>query len=93
MGWGRRRVAHLEERLLDAMGTALDRRRRAVDGLRQRLQALGPMEVLRRGYALALDGEGRILRSVDSFKPGMEFTVRLKDGRVAAKARSVSDGG
>ncbi len=92
VGRGRRRVEHLEERLLDAMGTELDRRRRAVDGLRQRLQALGPMEVLRRGYALALDGEGRILRSIVSFEPGMEFTVRLKDGRVAAKARSVSDG-
>ncbi len=49
------------------------------------------MEVLRRGYALALDPEGRILRSIGGFEPGGEFTLRLKDGRVEATTRSVND--
>jgi exodeoxyribonuclease VII large subunit len=58
---------------------------------RQQLQALGPLEVLRRGYALALDDDGHILRNVASFRPGLKFTLRLRDGRVEARAEEVSD--
>ncbi len=88
---GRRRLSHLEERLVGALGEGLKRRRQSLEGLRQQLLALGPMEVLRRGYALALDPEGRILRTVGGFEPGGEFTLRLKDGRVEATTRSVDE--
>ncbi len=88
---GRRRLADLEGRLVGSLGDGLVRRRRSVESLRQRLLALGPMEVLSRGYALALDPDGRILRGIDGFDPGSEFTLRLKDGRVEATTRSVDD--
>ncbi len=88
---GRRRLSDLEERLVGSLGESLSSRRRSVEGLRERLLALGPMEVLRRGYALALDGDGRILRGIGGFEPGREFTLRLKDGRVQAATRSVKD--
>lgn len=90
-GRSRRRLSHLEERLIGALAAGLERRRRSLESLRQQLVALGPMEVLRRGYALALDSEGRILRSVGGFEPGGEFTLRLKDGRVQATTRSVNE--
>ena len=89
---GARRVERLEERLVDAMTMTLERRGRIVEGLSQRLQALGPLEVMRRGYAVALDDDGHILRSVADFQPGARFTLRLKDGRVAARAEDVSGG-
>jgi exodeoxyribonuclease VII large subunit len=88
---GGRKVERLEERLLDAMRTKLQRRRLAVDGLRDRLMALGPMEVLRRGYALALDSDGVILRGVKDFEAGRRFVLRLRDGRVRATVEEVSD--
>ncbi len=88
---GRQRLGELEERLVSSLGDGLARRRRSVEGLRQRLQALGPMDVLRRGYALALDQQGRILRSIGGFEPGGEFTLRLKDGKVRATTQSVND--
>ncbi len=87
---GARRVERLDERLVGAMTKTLDRRRLVVEGLHQRLQALGPMKVMQRGYAVALDDDGRILRSVAGFEPGARFTLRLKDGRVAARAEEVS---
>lgn len=80
------RVERLEKRAARALGAAIERRRAAIEGLRQRLQALGPMTVLQRGYGLALDDDDRILRSVTDIAPGMEFTLRLKDGRVRSRA-------
>jgi exodeoxyribonuclease VII large subunit len=91
LGRNLRRVERLEERIVGAVQAVIERRRIAVEALRHRLEALGPMAVLRRGYALALDGEGRILRSVASFRPGMEFRLRLRDGRVQARTERVDD--
>ncbi len=88
---GAQRVDRLEERLVGATRTILGSHRVAVDGLRQRLQVLGPMAVLQRGYALVLADGDRIMRSIDDFRPGTEFTLRLKDGRVRARAESQSE--
>jgi exodeoxyribonuclease VII large subunit len=77
--------------LVGATRTILGSHRVAVDGLRQRLQVLGPMAVLQRGYVLALADGDRIMRSIDDFRPGTEFTLRLKDGRVRARAESQSE--
>jgi exonuclease VII large subunit len=49
------------------------------------------MAVLQRGYVLALADGDRIMRSIDDFRPGTEFTLRLKDGRVRARAESQSE--
>ncbi len=89
------RLARFEERLSAAVSRRILDRRQALLGLQQRLEALGPMAVLRRGYALALDGEGRILRTATAFRPGGEFTLRLWDGGVRARTETVAgeDGG
>ena len=87
----RRRVERLEERLLESLQGGIVRRKLAVETLRRRLRALGPMEVLQRGYALALDGDGKVVRGVSGFRPGSAFTLRLKDGRVQARTESVSE--
>jgi exodeoxyribonuclease VII large subunit len=84
------RLERFEERLSAAVSRGILDRRQAIEGLRRRLEALGPMAVLRRGYALALDGEGRILRTAAAFRPGDEFTLRLRDGRVRARTEAVA---
>ena len=60
-----------------------------------RLHALSPLATLERGYAVALDAEGRTLGSVGDFRADMAFTLRVRDGIVRADARSVQriDGG
>lgn len=60
-----------------------------------RLHALSPLATLERGYAVALDAEGRTLGSVGDFRAAMAFTLRVRDGIVRADARSVQriDGG
>ncbi len=51
-----------------------------------RLDALSPLKVLARGYAVARDAEGRVLRRIGQFVPGLSFRLRVGDGEVAARA-------
>jgi exodeoxyribonuclease VII large subunit len=47
-----------------------------------RLQALSPLQVLGRGYAVALDGQGRALRRFEQVAVGEAIGVRLAEGRL-----------
>src|SRR5687768_8390387 len=49
------------------------------------LDALSPLAVLQRGYAIAEDAEGRLLRDAKSVSPGDQLRVRLAKGRVTAR--------
>jgi exodeoxyribonuclease VII large subunit len=82
-----RRIERTEERMLNAVRRRIDEKLVRLAAFRQQLQALGPAAVLGRGYSLALDDRGRILRSVDDFRAGMDFDLRLTDGRVGAQVR------
>lgn len=55
-----------------------------------RLEGLSPIGALRRGFSVALDLDGRILRSVAEFEPGSDFVLRVTDGRISATVDSVS---
>lgn len=60
-----------------------------VESLRDQLRALGPLEVLGRGYSLVFDQKGRILRQSIHAKPGQEIMVRLGQGFIVAKVEDV----
>ena len=55
------------------------------------LESLSPLKVLARGYALAQDTNGTIVRSAGELTPGDEISVRLSRGRVTATVTDVSD--
>ena len=44
------------------------------------LDAMSPLKVLGRGYAIARDGEGRVLSSVKQTGAGETLSLRLADG-------------
>lgn len=53
-----------------------------------KLDALSPLSVLSRGYALATTPAGRILFGADEVKPGDPVLIRLSRGRVRATVES-----
>ena len=54
--------------------------RERLAGLAAAPDAMSPMKVLGRGYAIARDGEGRVLSSVKQTGAGEKLTLRLADG-------------
>jgi exodeoxyribonuclease VII large subunit len=84
------RVAERLDRTFDRLtGTVerrLERHRHELSGLAGRLDALSPLKILERGYALARDGQGRVLKRVAQFPTGLRFQLRVTDGEVAARA-------
>jgi exodeoxyribonuclease VII large subunit len=53
------------------------------------LDALSPLAVLHRGYAIASDGEGRLLRDSTTVKEGDPVLVRLNKGRLRTRVEEV----
>jgi exodeoxyribonuclease VII large subunit len=48
------------------------------------LNALSPLATLARGYAVARAEDGTTLSSVDQFKKGTPFELRVQDGSIRA---------
>jgi len=53
-----------------------------VDLLESRIKAADPRGILSRGYALATDGKGVVLKSAAGVKPGDKVSVLFADGRL-----------
>src|SRR5213079_2360248 len=90
-GLGRRseRVTQRLDRTLDRLGSAvtlrLERQRHQLSAVSGRLDALSPLKILERGYSLARDAQGRVLKRVAQLAPGLAFRLRVTDGEVAAR--------
>ncbi|HRP08459.1 MAG TPA: exodeoxyribonuclease VII large subunit [Gemmatimonadales bacterium] len=83
-GRPRERLVHLEGRLRPAMKRRLDRIDAGLATVAGRLDALSPLAVLGRGYAVPLDRNGKVLRRIADFVPGTSFRLRVSDGEIAA---------
>ena len=83
------RLARVTDRLVGEMDLRLERGDARVRAAGTRLDALSPLRVLGRGYAVPRDAAGRVLRRVAQFAPGSAFRLRVVDGDVRAK---VEDG-
>lgn len=90
----RARVGRLRRRVDDrsvALHVAMDRtlvaRRRRLEAAALQLHERSPFQILERGYAIAYDAFGKVLRSPDQVAPGDEISVRLARGAVDATVR------
>jgi exodeoxyribonuclease VII large subunit len=83
-------VSRLEERLKYLARRALAARRHRFEGLAGRLDALSPLRVLARGYAVAFDDRGHALLEAAAVRPGDRVRVRLHEGELETKVTSVA---
>ncbi|MCA1829669.1 MAG: exodeoxyribonuclease VII large subunit, partial [Myxococcales bacterium] len=79
-----REVARLEEKLGSLGRRFLAARRHKFEGLSGRLDAMSPLKVLARGYAVAFDERGHALLKADQVQPGERLRVRLHEGELSA---------
>ncbi|MCK2095710.1 exodeoxyribonuclease VII large subunit [Thauera aromatica] len=80
----RQRVDALGLRLRQAMLTQAELRRVRLAALAAHLQHLAPEAVLARGYAIARDARGRVLRVAAEVENGATVSVQLARGRLDA---------
>ena len=76
----RMELAHLQQRLGDLSGALLSRRRQRFSALAAALDAMSPLKVLGRGYAVARSQDGTILKSGREVTPGDRVSVTLSEG-------------
>ena len=78
-------------RLLAAQTKYLNGKQNRFVGLTAKLDAMSPLKVLTRGYAMAQTADGGLLRSVTQVQPDDVITVDLTDGIISAVVRDVKE--
>ena len=81
----------LQNRLSASQERLLAQRNQRFVGCVAKLDAMSPLKVLSRGYAMAQGEDGRVLRSVSQTEPGQKITVRFSDGSVSATVTSIKE--
>ncbi|HZX96728.1 MAG TPA: exodeoxyribonuclease VII large subunit [Myxococcales bacterium] len=87
-----REVARLDQKLRSLAERALAARRHRFSGLAGRLDALSPLRVLARGYAVAFDPRGHVLQKAAQVTPGERVRVRLHEGEISARVVDEEEG-
>ena len=93
-----RRVLHGIGQQLNAQVSALNatvqtlllRRRGQLEQLSGQLNALSPLAILDRGYALVFDRAGQLLKDASRVQSGDEISARLRKGTVTATVKKKS---
>ena len=77
------------EKLLTATERQFQAKRRSFAALGASLDAMSPLRVLSRGYAIAEDEAGSPLHSVAQLTEGQEFSLRLSDGTASCRVEEI----
>ena len=80
----RKALELLQNRLLSAQSGHISRNRQRFVAQVSKLDAMSPLKVLTRCYAMAAKEDGTIVRSVKDVKPKDPIAVRVSDGTIVA---------
>ena len=92
----RQRLAAIRQRLdsqtaslASAAHACLLAGRATLDRRTAALEALSPVAILNRGYALVFDANGQLVKDAERLKPGDDISARLARGQVRARVNSI----
>lgn len=74
------RIDNLEKQAEKNFKIKLLHEKERLGTLASKLDALSPLKVMARGYAIALDGDGNVIKSAADMDSDMEFDLKLHDG-------------
>ena len=60
-------------------------RAQQVHGLERQLNAFNPLAVLKRGYSITLNADGRAIRRAKDVKPGERVLTKVGEGEVTSE--------
>lgn len=85
------KLEHLEKSLIAAQNQQLARKQQKYVSLTASLDAMSPLKVLSRGYAMAQTQDGSLLRSTTQVRPQEEISISLADGTLRATVNEVKE--
>jgi exodeoxyribonuclease VII large subunit len=85
----RMQLAHLDNRLGHNMRMLLNTRGQTISPLAAKLHSLSPTRILERGYAIAFDANGNVLKDVSQTGQGQPITVQIARGQLAAEVKKI----
>jgi exodeoxyribonuclease VII large subunit len=77
--------------LASAARSDLARRRARYEGLLATLEALSPLSILERGYALVFDAKGKLVKDARQVRPGNEIRARVSRGTIDATVKKTAE--
>ena len=80
----RKSLLLLQNRMISAQTRLVERKNSQFIANISKLDAMSPLKVLTRGYALVRKDSGEVLKSVHQIQPGDKIIVSLTDGRMSA---------
>ena len=81
-----------QNKLTAAMRQLVLKKQQDIVARRTALEAMSPLKVLSRGYAMTRDSAGRVVTDAAALKPGEIITVALRNGEVDAAVREIRGG-
>lgn len=81
------RIERLQRRLASAMQRQLEARQARLHSAARALNAVSPLAVLGRGYAIAQDEQGQIVRRAQDTQPGQLLKLKLGEGRLNVEVK------
>jgi len=91
IGEDRARLIRASRALVERIRGILVRREDGLAALQARLEAVGPMATLRRGYAIIEREGGRVLTRIADVALGEVLTLRLQDGKLRVHVDSIEE--
>ena len=85
----RLQLDYTHRRLTAASAKILNQHKERFVRLTAKLDAMSPLKVLSRGYSMAMDDEGTVIKSIQALKKGDRLSVRLSDGKAVARVEEV----
>lgn len=86
-------LSYLRDRLTAAQTKQVGKKRQNFIALTAKLDAMSPLKVLTRGYAMTQLEDGTVVRSVEQIRPGDRLDITLCDGRLSANVTDVKENG
>lgn len=81
----RQSLSSLKTRLVSAQSQNISLKKHRYVALTSKLDAMSPLKVLTRGYAITQKDDGTMLRSVSQVSAGDSILIRLQDGALIAR--------
>ena len=89
----RQNILLLKNRLISAQTQGIEQKKRRFVEQTAKLDAMSPLKVLTRGYAMAQKKDGTVLRSVGQVEIADEIAITVGDGRISAMVTDVKGKG